>query len=389
MRAFIYLLLLAVTASAALTRINDKNFKEVVFESGKFTFVDFYADWCRHCLNLMPTIEEVADRFADVPEIQVVKINGDEDGKKMVKKYEIDGFPAMFIFGDNMEPIEFMGNRDADSISNFIQQATGIKLGAKGEPEVDEGPSSILSLDDNNFEKLVLKADKKTVVSFTAPWCRFCKTLKPLFKKVANEIFDSDSDIIQFGEVELRDDNKDVVEKVKTQFGITRLPTILLFDPTKVAADGLKRPVTYNDEIDLEALVTFVNDETGLGRDTTGKLFPNAGRIMQLDEALKLLTTENGVEILQKLRKLEAQVTSLGRDALVEEKVLFYKDDVAMIPYYRKIINKVLDSEEVFFETELGRLQRIVANDAKNLKRETLDYMQKRINILLELVEKR
>lgn len=389
MKGFLYLFLFVLVHGSSLVRINDKNFREVVQESGKFTLVDFYADWCRHCMNLMPAIEEVADTFAEIPEIQIVKINGDEDGKKMAKKYEVPGFPMLLMFDGDNKPIEYEGMRNAQAISNFIQQVSGIRLGEEPSVPVVEKPNHVVALNDQNFEELVLKANHKTMVSFTAPWCRYCKDLKPLWLKMANEIYDIDSAVIQFGEVDLREENRANVEKIKTQFGVSRLPTILLFDPSKVDKDGLRSPTTYTDDRNLEYLVTFVNDETGLNRDTTGKLHRSAGRIMAFDAAFKTLTKDNGADVLLQLNDLEKLVEAEGRNKLVEQDVLFFNDDVAMIPYYRKIISKLLSGEEVFFANELARLKRIISNDERNLRRETLDYMQKRANVLQEVVKTR
>ncbi|KAF7999164.1 hypothetical protein HF325_006696 [Metschnikowia pulcherrima] len=120
-----HILLFVFAAAASLVRVNDKNFKDVVLDSGRFTLVDFYADWCRHCMKLMPTIEELAELYENVPEIQIVKINGDEDGRKMTRKYKVPGFPTLLMFHGDDEPVEFDGMRDLDAISNFVQQVSG------------------------------------------------------------------------------------------------------------------------------------------------------------------------------------------------------------------------------------------------------------------------
>ena len=101
---------------------NDKNFQQIVTASGKFTFVDFYADWCRHCKKLSPVVDQLLTLFADYPQIQVVKINGDKDGKKMSKKYVEIGYPTLLMFDDQGKHVEFDGIRDIEAFSNFIQQ---------------------------------------------------------------------------------------------------------------------------------------------------------------------------------------------------------------------------------------------------------------------------
>lgn len=45
------------------------NFNSVVKESGKVVFVKFYAPWCGHCKHLAPTYIELADVFAEEPNV--------------------------------------------------------------------------------------------------------------------------------------------------------------------------------------------------------------------------------------------------------------------------------------------------------------------------------
>lgn len=380
----VWLLLVTFAIASNLLRVNDKNFKEVVKDSGKFTLVDFYADWCRHCMNLMPTIEKLADIYADVPEVQIVKINGDEDGRKMTTKYDIPGFPYLLMFHGDSQPIEFEGMRDVESISNFVQQVSGIKLGQEDEKEISPllDPNKVMRIDDENFQTLVLEANYKTIIIFTAPWCRFCKEIKPIWFEIANKIFDSDSDVIRFGEVDLSDEKKERSEKIQKQFGIKLLPTIMLFDPFKVDEDGLRRPVVYNDDRNLEFLVAFINDETGLSRNYEGKLFSNAGRIMSIDEAINSFRGEGGANLLLKIDHLENEFLKHGRDALVDQNVLFYKDDLSMLPFYRKVVNKLINDEKDYFLKEIARLKRILSLEEKNIERSAYDYMQKRLNVL-------
>lgn len=381
-----WLFLLVFTIASELVRVNDKNFNQVVKGSGKFTLVDFYADWCRHCMKLMPTIEKLAETFADTPDIQIVKINGDADGRKMTNKYDIPGFPTLLLFHGDDEPIEFDGMRDHDSIRNFIQKISGAKSRQQNtEDFIPVSSNEVLEIDDHNFQDLILDAKYKTMLIFTAPWCRFCKEVKPLWSKLANEIYESDQDIVRFAELEYSDEKKSATQKIKAQFNVRLLPTILFFNPFKVDDDGLKRPVQYDDERNLESLLAFVNDETGLSRKEDGKLFSNAGRIMSIDEAIE--TSERYENVLAKLEKLENLNAERGRDALVDQNILFFKDDVSMIPYYMKVVKKLRDGDEQYIVNEAVRLEMLISLEEKNMERSAFDYMQKRLNVLTGIIE--
>lgn len=56
----------------------------------------FYADWCHFCINFMPTYEALYKKYKN--KYNFVKINV-EDPKyaKEVEKYEIVGFPTVFL----------------------------------------------------------------------------------------------------------------------------------------------------------------------------------------------------------------------------------------------------------------------------------------------------
>ena len=46
----------------------------------------------------------------------------------------------------------------------------------------------MLEVNEENFDKEVLKCDKPVVVDFWAPWCGPCKILGPIFEKVSEQV---------------------------------------------------------------------------------------------------------------------------------------------------------------------------------------------------------
>src|SRR6202795_3091964 len=59
--------------------VNDANFQTDVIEASKTqpVMVDFWADWCRPCHMLSPTVEEIARENAGKP--KAGKLDGDEN----------------------------------------------------------------------------------------------------------------------------------------------------------------------------------------------------------------------------------------------------------------------------------------------------------------------
>ena len=71
----------------------------------------------------------------------------------------------------------------------------------------------------DNFETEVLKSEHPVVVDFWAPWCGPCRQIAPIIEELASENSD-----VSVGKLNV-DDGQDIA----TQYGITSIPTILMF----------------------------------------------------------------------------------------------------------------------------------------------------------------
>ena len=83
----------------------------------------------------------------------------------------------------------------------------------------------VLELTDDNFEAEVLKADLPVLVDFWAEWCMPCKMIASTIEELAKEF----NGKIKVGKLDT-DANRDVSVK----FGITAIPTIILFEGGEV-----------------------------------------------------------------------------------------------------------------------------------------------------------
>ena len=75
--------------------IKEKEFESEVINSDKPVLIDFWAEWCGPCKEIVPILEEIADEMQDI--IKVVKINIDEN-PNIPNKYGIQSIPTMIIF---------------------------------------------------------------------------------------------------------------------------------------------------------------------------------------------------------------------------------------------------------------------------------------------------
>lgn len=87
----------------------------------------------------------------------------------------------------------------------------------------------------------VLNNRKKTVVKFTATWCKPCKEISPLIKSLAGEFTEKAS----FVEVDV-DDHEDLAAEYKVKI----LPTIVVLDAPENNKTKIMGSVTGSSQID-------------------------------------------------------------------------------------------------------------------------------------------
>ncbi|MCX7677810.1 MAG: thioredoxin [Spirochaetes bacterium] len=85
--------------------------------------------------------------------------------------------------------------------------------------------SSIIELNEQNFNSIVENGKRKVVVDFWAPWCGPCRMQIPILEKIAND--PSLSAIV----AKL---NVDEYPSYAMKYGVSAIPTIIIFNNGKV-----------------------------------------------------------------------------------------------------------------------------------------------------------
>lgn len=79
---------------------------------------------------------------------------------------------------------------------------------------------AVTTVDDNNFEQEVLKADLPVLVDFWAEWCGPCKAVAPIVDEIATELS---------GKLKVAKLNVDEAQDVAGKYNIMSIPTFLIF----------------------------------------------------------------------------------------------------------------------------------------------------------------
>ncbi|HLC86343.1 MAG TPA: thioredoxin [Candidatus Nanoarchaeia archaeon] len=81
----------------------------------------------------------------------------------------------------------------------------------------------MLEINDDNFEKEVLKSNKPVAIDFWAEWCSPCKTMSPIFEELSKELKEA-----KFAKL-----NVDENQELASSFGVMGIPTFLVFNKGK------------------------------------------------------------------------------------------------------------------------------------------------------------
>ena len=101
---------------------------------------------------------------------------------------------------------------------------------------------AVAEVNDANFADDVLQSTEPVLVDFWAPWCGPCRQLTPIIEELAAE---------NEGSVKIRKLNVDEAGKTAQDYGISSIPTLLLFKGGEVQ----QRIVGVKPKAQLQALL--------------------------------------------------------------------------------------------------------------------------------------
>jgi len=121
-----------------------KNFNEVARDRSKTVLVEFYAPWCGHCKQLVPTYEKLGQHFESREDVVIAKMDSTVNELDDVK---VRSFPTIKLFPKNSDQVvDYNGERTLEAMIRFVESdgvdggaAPGSDASAEGEAEGEEG----------------------------------------------------------------------------------------------------------------------------------------------------------------------------------------------------------------------------------------------------------
>ena len=117
------------------------------------------------------------------------------------------------------------------------------RLGQQLSDFMEKGPSEFTTIDENNFDSLVLKSTVPFVVDFSAPWCGPCRATAVQLSELKREYGNK----FNMGKI-----NIDVERPLAKKFDVSRIPVVMIFKNGEMVKriDGMKTKEEYKTEID-------------------------------------------------------------------------------------------------------------------------------------------
>ncbi|KAG0230845.1 protein disulfide isomerase (PDI) protein [Actinomortierella wolfii] len=152
-----------------IIELTPKNFDEEVLRSDHLVFVEFYAPWCGHCKNLVPTYRKAAKNLEGIVKFGAVDCDNDNN-RSICSRYGIRGFPTLKAFPGvsnaykrkhtvgQKTPVDYNGERAPAAIVKFLtsQLPNNVRTVSKRETSERNIHINDLIADENNVRALLL-----------------------------------------------------------------------------------------------------------------------------------------------------------------------------------------------------------------------------------------
>ncbi|KAF3509656.1 hypothetical protein F2Q69_00002363 [Brassica cretica] len=242
---------------------------------------------------------------------------------------------------DNPETDEYEGARNAEALAEYVNKegGTNVKLAA--------APQNVVVLTPDNFDEIVLDQNKDVLVEFYAPWCGHCKSLAPVYEKVAT-VFKQEEGVV------IANLDADAHKSLGEKYGVSGFPTLKFFPKDNKAGQD------YEGGRDLDDFVGFINEKVGTSRDSQGQLTSKAGIVESLDALVKELVAASEEEKKTILSRIEEEASNLKGSTTRYGKL------------YSKLAKSYIEKGSDYATKEVERLGRVLGKSISPVKADEL-----------------
>jgi thioredoxin 1 len=110
-----------------LETFTDGNWQNEVLGSAEPVLVDFWAEWCKPCLAMVPDLEAVAEAVRG--RVRVGKLNVEQNGD-VAQRYNITAMPTLLVFKGGQVLDQRVGKMSKDAMLKFLDTSVGQATGA-------------------------------------------------------------------------------------------------------------------------------------------------------------------------------------------------------------------------------------------------------------------
>lgn len=82
--------------------------------------LDFWAPWCGPCKQMKPSIEKIAEEYADRVTLEAVNI--EEDLSDISVKYNVRNIPTVIFIKDGEEVERIVGTKPYDYLKSRVEE---------------------------------------------------------------------------------------------------------------------------------------------------------------------------------------------------------------------------------------------------------------------------
>jgi thioredoxin 1 len=100
-----------------IPQLDASQFDATIRQGTGVTVVDFWADWCRPCHALAPTLDALSQQYAGT--VRFAKVNVDQQNA-LAAEFDVRSIPTLIVFQDGEEVGRLLGAQPKASIEHAL-----------------------------------------------------------------------------------------------------------------------------------------------------------------------------------------------------------------------------------------------------------------------------